>query len=478
MRFNKVLLVNPGTPSRWVGVRPPAGLGYIAQTLQDNQIEYDVIDMQLGYSQRRLLRKISGFEPDMIGFGLVSLGYKRSYDLISNVKAHFPKIKIVCGGPHISIFNKGVLNDCKAIDYGVVCEGERTLIELCENTQDESLIKGLIYRDNGNLVYSGNRDWISDMDSIPFPRYEKFELHKYIREIDVFTSRGCPHKCVFCANSILGPCYRARSPENVINEIEYWYQKGYRQFNFDDDNFNFSKKRVYQICDEIEKRGFKDLYLRCSNGLRADRTDRQLLARMKEVGFQYIAIGADAGNNRMLKMIKKGETLEQIEQSIKDACELGFDVKLMFILGHVGETENDINDSLRLARKYPITRVHFYNPIPYKGTEFFEQISQKGCFLIKPEEYLNEISLIDKTPIFETPELPRETRIKLLKKAEKVKKEVTIKAVERMCNHFPLLGRFIGHIVSNSVIERLIFTNFVFRALLDYVRYKKAVKMG
>ncbi len=475
MLFKKVLLVQPKTPGEWLSVRPPAGLGYIAQVLYENDIDYDVFDMQLGYSHKQLFRKIADFEPDLIGFSLVSIGYKLSYSLIEKVKKLFPHIKIICGGPHVGILKEQVLKDCQAIDYGNIYEGEETLIELCNSTRDAILIKGLISRDNGNLIYPGDRNWISNIDSISFPRYHKFELHKYINEIDIFSSRGCPQRCVFCPNALIAHGYRARSPENVVNEVEYWYEKGYRQYNFDDDNFNLDKERVYKICDEIERRGLKKLYLRCSNGLRADKLDQNLLVRMKEVGFQYIAIAVDAGNNRILKMIRKGETIEQIEQAVKDACELDFDVKLLFIIGHLGETVDDINDSLRIAKKYPITRVHFYNLIPYPGTEVFEQISSKGYFLINPGQYLNEVSDLDLTPIFETPELPRQKRIELLKKARLVQKEVTIKACKRMYNRVPLVGQLMGQFFSSGTVQRMFFGNFMFRKLIEYARYKKAV---
>lgn len=475
MRFSKVLLVNPKTTAEWKGLRPPAGLGYIAQALQDNDIEYDIFDMQLGYSQKKLFQKIAAFKPDIVGFSLISHGYKYSYSLIEKVKTIFPDIKIVVGGPHVTIYKKEVLQACKAIDFAIAYEGERALVELCRSTQQEKSIKGLIFRHNGNLIYTGDRDWILDVDSISFPHYHKFELHKYIREMQIFSSRGCPHRCLFCARRVISPYFRPRNPENVVNEIEYWYEKGYRQFNFEDDNFGFYKKRVYLICDEIEKRGLKKLYLRCSNGLRADKLDKQLLMRMKEVGFQYIAIGVDGGNNRVLKIIKKGETIEQIERSVKNACELGFDVKLFFIIGHPGETVDDVEDSFRLAQKYPVTQVHLYKLIPYPGTEVFEQISKNDYFLIKPERYLNEVSSFSTTPFFETPELPAETRVKLLKKAQQIEKEVTIRAIERMYNNIPHIGRLMGHLFASNIIERMIYNNFMFRKLIEYVRYRKAV---
>jgi anaerobic magnesium-protoporphyrin IX monomethyl ester cyclase len=154
---------------------------------------------------------------------------------------------------------------------------------------------------------------------------------------------------------------------------------------------------------------------------------------------------------------------------------LGFDVKLLFIIGHLGETVDDINDSLKLAKKYPIIRVHFYNLIPYPGTEVFEQISKKGYFLIKPEQYLNEVSDLDSIPIFETPELPMEKRIEMLRKARKIQKEVTIKAFKRMYSHVPFVGRCMGYFFSTGIIQRTFYGNIMFRKLIEYVRYKKAV---
>ena len=152
-----------------------------------------------------------------------------------------------------------------------------------------------------------------------------------------------------------------------------------------DHNFGFIKGRVYKICDEIEKRNMNDAELRCSNGLRADRIDRALLTRMKEVGFNYIAFGVDGGNNKVLKFLKKGETIEKIDRAIKNACDLGLDVKAFIIVGTPGETRQDIEDSIRFARKYPIARVNFNNAIPYPGTEMFDYVKEHNLFLVSPE---------------------------------------------------------------------------------------------
>jgi len=313
------------------------------------------------------------------------------------------------------------------------------------------------------------------LDQIPWPRYEKFELDKYVKEKTIYSSRGCPHKCIFCPNRILSPYFRPRSPEHVVDEVEYWYNRGFRQFNFDDDNFNMIRERVFAICDEIERRGLKGLFLRCSNGIRADRVDREILARMREVGFQYIAFGVDAGNNKILEIVKKGETIETIEEAIKNACDLGYDVKLLFVVGTPYETREDVEDKVRLSKKYPIQEVHFYNTVPYPGTELYDWVEEKGYFLEKPEEYLNNVSCLTNVPVFETPELPKEERLRLYKYLGKVRNEVHRDAVRRIFDKHNVVGVLASRILANSIVEKLFYQSRLWRGIIEYFRYKLAL---
>ena len=476
MRYERVLLVNPPSSGEWKGFRPHIGLGYIAQTLAENGFEHDVLDMNLGYKFKHLQRKIDTFTPDLVGMSLLTLEYKRFYELLSMLKTRNPRIKTVVGGPHVTIFKEQVLKDCGAIDYGVVYEGEETLVELCKGEQSEDEIKGLMSRKNGYISYPGKRELIVDLDRLPFPRYEKFELKRYIPEVEIYSSRGCPHKCIFCPNRLLSPIFRVRSPIHVVDEIEYWYKKGFRQFNFDDDNFNRDMNRVYEICDEIERRGLTKLFLRCSNGIRADRVDRPLLSRMKEVGFHYIAFGADAGNNKMLELVKKGETIEDIDQALKNACELGYDMKLLFVVGTPGETREDVEDKVRLTMRYPLNDVHFYNIIPYPGTELYEWIEKNNRFLRKPEDYLNDVTFNQNNPVFDTPELPVEDRIPLFEYLEGVRKQVHKNVARRALNNIPLIGYFAEHIIASDLFLKFFFKSFRLRAFVDGIRYKMAVR--
>jgi radical SAM superfamily enzyme YgiQ (UPF0313 family) len=476
MRFKKVLLINPPSRGEWKGFRPHIGLGYIAQTLVEHGIEYDLLDMNLRYKLKHLQEKIDIFQPDLVGMSLLSLEYKKFYSLISTIKANNPEIKIVVGGPHMTIMKEQVMKDCTAIDYGIVYEGEDTLIELCKGEISDDAIKGLMSRNNGSIVYPGDREFIMDLDRLPFPRYEKFELKKYIPEIEIYSSRGCPHKCTFCPNRLLNPIYRPRSPLHVVDEIEYWYKKGFRQFNFDDDNFNYNNERVYQICDEIEKRKLNNLFLRCSNGIRADRVDRSLLMRMRDVGFDHIAFGADAANNKMLKLVKKGETIEDIEQALKNASDLGYTLKLLFVVGTPGENRDDVEDKVRLSMKYPLQDVHFYNIIPYPGTELYDWVKENNRFLRQPEEYLNDVTFCQNNPIFDTPELSAKDRIQLFKYLEGVRKQVHKKYASRVFKKIPVLKYFAKYIIATDLFLKLFFKSFALRTFVDSIRYKLAVR--
>ncbi|MHC4432106.1 MAG: B12-binding domain-containing radical SAM protein [Planctomycetota bacterium] len=475
MRFRRVLLVSPPSASRYGGLRVPAGIGYVAQSLSDNAIDHEYLDMRIGYGWKDLKKKVKAYEPDLVGVSMITLGYKATYRLICDLKQLRPDCTVVVGGHHMTILKEKVLAECPAIDLGVVSEGEQTIVELCQGRLSYPQIKGLIYRDGDRIVCTEQRPPAEDLDQIAFPRYERFDLRDYSKQIPIQSSRGCVHRCTFCPNRMLGVRYRARSPENFVDEIEYWYGRGFRQFAIDDDNFTFDNRRVHQICDQIERRGLRGLMIRCSNGLRADRVDRQLLARMKEIGVREVGFGVDGGNDRVLKHLKKGETIETIERAIAIACDLGLDVKIFIIVGTPHETEADIEDSIRLGRKYPVARVNYNNAIPYPGTEMFDHVEAHDLFLIPPEEYLNSTSEEKTVPVFETPELPRAKRIELLGRCHEVEKEVMKNTALRMYGRHPVWRYLIQHCFNVTLFEKLFFKNLFFRRIFEWIRYRKLV---
>ncbi|OPY67918.1 MAG: coproporphyrinogen III oxidase [Syntrophorhabdaceae bacterium PtaU1.Bin034] len=474
MRFQRVLLASAPAVSRYGALRVPAGIGYIAQVLWDNDIEYDYLDMRIESSFRDLKKKALKFQPDLIGFSMSSLGYKKTYQVMTSIKELLPDCCLVVGGHHATILKEKVLEECNAVDFAVVSDGEKTILELCRDEVPIEKIEGLAWRNGGGRVsFNGERTPVKDLDEFAFPRYERFDLSRYSKQIPVNSSRGCPNQCTFCPNKLLARKYKARSADHFVGELEHWYEKGIRQFAIDDDNFTLDKQRVLRICDEIERRGLRDLLIRCSNGVRADRVNRELLSRMKEVGVREVGFGVDGGNNQVLKHLKKGETVETIDQSIKMACELGLDVKLFFLCGSPHEKASDIEDSIRLARKYPVARVNFNNPIPYPGTEMYDYVKENNLFLVPPEEYLNSVAENKTVPLFETPELPRKERIRILKKCHRVEREVMKNTVYRMFSRYPMLASIIRQLFIVRLFEKLFFQNLFLRNMFERIRYKK-----
>ncbi|MEK6732739.1 MAG: radical SAM protein [Candidatus Omnitrophota bacterium] len=420
--FNKVLLVNAEYPTslhKFLNLH--TGLGYISECLDNAGIENEIYEPALGNGYSGLRKSILNFKPDLIGYSMMSFRYKYNYEIIAKIKNEFSSLTIAAGGPHITAFGKKALLDCHAIDIGIMMEGEEILPEICKGKSLDE-IAGIIYRkENRDIIQTQPRDLIEDLDKMPFPRYKRFNIDAYPKIIPIVTSRGCPYQCIFCPiGSVMGKRFRARSAYSVGDEIEFWHKKGFRDFSIADDAFNFIEKRVCDICDEIEKRKLSGIRISCGNGIRADKLDNQLLKRMKEAGFYHLAFGVESASNKVLGILKKGETIEKIEESIKEACRIGFWVELFFLIGSPGETWADVEESIKFALRYPIYRADFYNLIPFPDTELYRWAEERNCFIFPHPQYLDTIMHHVNKPLFATPELTIQERKKAFRYARKI----------------------------------------------------------
>ena len=189
MRFSRVLLVHPRHKVEWPGLTPPLGLGYLAESLDAHGIDHRVLDMNLGYGLKHLLRAVDDYQPDLLGMSMITRDYRGFYRTLEAVRRHSGRLKIVAGGPHVTIFGEQVLRECAAIDYGVTREGERALVELCEGKGVEEDIKGLMFRRNGRIGYAGDRPFVTDLTGVPWPRYRRFEIDRVVSR-DVLPQPG------------------------------------------------------------------------------------------------------------------------------------------------------------------------------------------------------------------------------------------------------------------------------------------------
>lgn len=465
MRYKKIALISPeyAIGPNALANHPPAGLGYLAEVLESAAIDYIVIDQRLGYGNQAVLSKIAKYRPDLVGVSMMTYLHQDTYAIINKIKTAYPEVDIVVGGPHVSTLRETVLDECRDITYGVVLEGEETLKELCEG-KPLAEIKGLIYRTKNGIVFNGDRPF-QHLDDVVFPGFRKFELDKYLTSmIPLVTSRGCPFSCIYCpVEKAIGKRFRMRSAENVFSEIKFWRDRGYKTFLILDDNFTLNPGRVLEICDLIKNDNLSDLDLGLPNGIRADRTDHQMLKTMREVGFTRLAFGVEAGNDRVLAEINKGEKMARIEESIKSACELGFKVMLFFLIGSPSETWEDFMDSISLAKRYPVDEVKFYNLIPFPGTKLFEWVKANDYLVQDPSYYLNSASHFINSPCFATPEMTLIERQKAFDLATKVARQVKRKALNRRLAYLGPLASIIA--VTYTTVQRLRFADQAIRRL-------------
>ena len=480
MKYKKILFLRGSLSTAWVGaVNPPIGIAYLIEALNAQGCDSIAVDTMLETELKDVISEIKKFGPDLIGVSMLTYKYRETYGLIKSIKEQFPNLPIIVGGAHVSTLREEVLNECESIDYGFVRDSEESIVEFCNGVEPRE-IKGLIYRENGDAVYTGDRHYAKNLDEIKWPKQYGIELDRYLSaEILILSSRGCPYSCIFCPVFLaIGKKLRMRTPRDVVDEIGYWYEQGYRRFAILDDNFTFYKERTIEICTEIKKRKFDDLILRCGNGIRADRVDKEVLQAMKEAGFTYVSYGVESGSDAVLKTLKKGEKLEEIETAIKISTDLGFDVTLFFVVGSPGETVADVEQSINLSLKYPVFDVRFYNLIPYPGTELYKWVKEKNYFVKDPADYLNGSSGLSNDPVFETPELPIDEKIALFKRLRKVEKQVRKNAVKRKAHSLGaigVIGYFLfGRLYANDYFQTQIRQSRIVRRVIDFT-YSKSV---
>jgi len=459
-RYRRILLIIPRyKDSRYRPVLQ-AGVGYIAESLYENNIQYKYLDMGFSDSKERLVRLLNEYKPDLVGISMLTFRYRDHYKLAEEIKAISPSSLICVGGAHTALFADKILEDCPALDLVFKGESEKAVVDLCLG-KPFSEIGGLVYKDNGRINSRNNSELIYNLDSIPYPKYRQFPLGRYINKdfniLPVVSSRGCPCQCIYCPIHLsMGYKFRFRTATDVVDEVEYWYKQGYRRFGICDDNFTANKKRVLEICEEIEERKLAGLRLSCDNGIRADCVDYELLKRMKEAGFWRIAYGVEAGNDKILSIIHKGLTMNVIEQAIKDACKLGYTVRLFFLIGSPGETWNDFQDSARLALKYPIFDASFYNVIPYPNTALFEWIKRNGHFKDSPENYLHYASGRVNIPVFYTADFSLRQKKKAFKYAQRISRHISRKALRAKFKALGLRGKLAAALYGTYVVKKLL----------------------
>jgi len=341
------------------------------------------------------------------------------------IKKCLPKCKIIVGGVHVSILPKDTLMRFTAIDVAVLNEGEAIIVKLVTSLVNNNSLKGIkgtAFRDKqGNAVVNKGHDFISDLDTIPFPARHLLPMKKYRSVVsDKFTTiiamRGCYAKCSYCSVPFFsGSVIRRRSPKNIVEEMTECFDKyGTRHFSFLDDTFTTNKSWVHEFCRTLkESRINKKITWMCLT--RVDNIDEKLLQDMKKSGCIQIEFGIESGSQEILDFSKKGIKKDQVKQAFRLAKKIGLPTLGFLILNMPLETEETIEQSKEFVLELDPDFLQISFATPYPGTDL-ERYAKENSLWIDPDWanflFLNNITMENK-------QLPKSEIIQLKKDIEK-----------------------------------------------------------
>jgi len=275
-------------------------------------------------------------------------------------------------GTHGTVEPERILDITKA-DVVIIGEPELTVLEICEKKNLKNG-KGICYR-KGGKVFIEHRTKLLDLNSLPLPAFDLLPMEKYFYEFLgknfalLETSRGCPFNCIFCLKKMYGKSYRKKPVEKITKEIEYLINSGVKNVYFIDLEFTVNRNFVLDLCDFMEKiKEGHELNWCCQT--RADTVNRQLLQKMHDAGCKLIHFGIESGSPRMIEVMDKNTTLNRIEEGVKAAMSVGIEAACFFMLGLPTETESEMKETIKFAKKVDPTYVSFHAAIPYSGTKF------------------------------------------------------------------------------------------------------------
>ncbi len=417
----KITLVNPPYPQSGHSHPPfiPLGLGYLGAVAENAGHQVTVIDCQaekLNYESFR--ERISHTPSDIIGVTATTLLYNSAMKLIEIAKQVQPQAVTMLGGSHGSFWDENALQESQSLDIVVRREGEQTFIELMDKIQNKSSfneVLGITYRNADKIVRNGDRPFIEDLDSLPFPAHHLMPLEslKHNGKIifPLVSSRGCVFWCDFCSTvRMFGRGYRMRSPKNVVDEMQLVHDRyGVDQVTFYDDAFSVDRNRVIKICEELQAR---KLHIKWDCGTRVDMVDRELLKTMRDAGCFAVWLGVESGSEAILGAMNKRIKLDQTRLAYKTAHQLGLMTIANVVLGFPGETEQTARETIRFVKELNPDDVGFYIATPYPGTPMYELVKKNGWLRVTDFDKYDTAG-----PTFETPSLSMEKLVELRYKA-------------------------------------------------------------
>ena len=328
------------------------------------------------------------YSPDMVGFTATTSSFLDANELAGKIKILNSKITTVCGGVHVSALGARLLDDFENFDFLCPGEGEETLSELAAGAEPSS-IKGLIWRDGEQVITNQPRPLLKDLDSMPFPAYEKLKgfprgynlpLFSYIQfpGATMITSRGCPYQCSYCDRSVFKRGFRYNSAIYIYEHIRHLREHfGVKHINIYDDLFTANRRRIAELCQLLLT---KPLGIHFNCAVRVGHTDDKLLDMLKDAGCLMVSLGIESADEAMLERHKSGVSLEEVEDTVKRIQAAGLRVKGLFMMGLPGETEESIKKTSDFIISLGLDDMNMSKFTPFPGAPIWPTIEEGGTF--------------------------------------------------------------------------------------------------
>lgn len=408
----------------------PYYLAYCCGVLDENGFNVKLIDaVAKEWSKEETIKFAKKMKPDITVIDTSTPSIYNDIDIAESIKMVSQTFTILVG-THPTRIPKETMALSKYIDAIAIGEYDYTIMDLAytlENGDDIKKVDGLVFRQNGKLVFNKPRRLIENLDELPFVSkvYKKHfgikGIEKYFYaslrhpQVTILTARGCPYNCSFC-NIPFKSSYRARTPENVVEEFEYIQNNlpEVKEVMIEDDTFPVDKKRTIKICELLKKRGIK---LKWSCNARVD-TDFEMLKKMKEANCRLLCVGFESPNQRILDNVHKGITKNMQIEFMNNCKKLGLLVNGCFILGMPGDTKESIKDTINFAKYLNPDTAQFYPIMVYPGTEAYKWAKINGYLITEDySKWLTSDGLHNTT--ISTPEFSDKELLKLCNEARK-----------------------------------------------------------
>ena len=387
MKAIKTLFINPS-----IGFSPPFGLLYIAAMLEKH--EYPVTIEELNtygiddydfdpFVKEKIVGKV-----DVVGITCLTAYIKLVWQLIKVIKHYCPDIPIVVGGAHAIAMPEEMIE--KGADIAVVGEGELVFLKILKNLE-----KGLPMEDVPSVVINQSSngsikpfhtpksiDYI-DVAKLPWPAYHMINMEHYVSNNYairgcwyrcgwIFTSRGCPAACTFCAAWINhGQRIRTRPVEDCIAELEYLKNEyGIDAFLILDDTFAVDRKRVLSFCDNLRQ---STLHLDWAVQTRVNFFSEQVAQALKDSGCVQVDFGVESGSEKVLKAIKKNIKPAHTRKAFETAHKVDLRALATIMIGSPEETWEDIYLTKALLDDIKPDYTGVFFATPYPGTKLYDQ---------------------------------------------------------------------------------------------------------